>query len=300
MFFILCENWFAVTAGAKRVCVCACARACVRSCVIMWHRHMHICFFSWRWQKFFAFLAQQAAILKPTPEAHAAQRGQRAHAHTPATAHTSSHWNRCTVNIASHLQAHLHSRLAPSSSLQLLIVLSLFLFHKLQTPTDSLLPTWPIIPVFFFIIFFFKAACSRFSCNYVSQLICPHVVQFCCPRIVWPISSLFSSCSISLTWLCQNCWIRPFLMTHSPRFPITDTEPICVLKCIEHMHPSSTPTLSCRRFSLRLTDAEDSGCTVAGVSVFPLYFTDFCVSGGWSQFSNSICVSRAGIQNRPS
>lgn len=128
------------------------------------------------------------------------------------------------------------------------------------------------------------------------------IVLLCCPRIVCPISGLLSSCFYPSQVVVPTGLNPPVLMTPSPRFPVTHTHtqsPNVSFKGIEHMDPSSVPSPSRPlRFS---SDAEAGGSAVAGNVCFSAATSRVSVTGEvWSRFSNSICVSRAGIHNRPS
>lgn len=87
------------------------------------------------------------------------------------------------------------------------------------------------------------------------------------------------------------------LMTRSPRFPVTQTQnPSVALNALNIcvLPPRPRYLVSQRLSPLQRPVAALSQRCLLRCS----YFTDFCHPGGWSQFSNSICVSRAGIQNR--
>lgn len=112
-------------------------------------------------------------VIRPTPSVRSEQRGPAPH----ARALTATHDFTRKLVYCKHPLSVMGTPTVSYSSQQFpcsfLIVLPLFLFHKLQTPTASLLPTWLIIPFFFF--FSFRAPCSsRFSSDCVCES--PHYI----------------------------------------------------------------------------------------------------------------------------
>lgn len=227
-------------------------------------------------------MAQCAAVIKPTPEAYAARRGQRAHARTPATAHiftrTLVYCKHC-FTLTGTPTFSLGSEQFPAA----FNCTSSVPVPQTQTPTAYLGNN----PCFFFCFFYvsLKAPCGRFSCHHVSQLVYPLLSVYIVPE--WRGQSL----------VCLHHVLSVSGSGATPRDPIipdesfsaashhTDAEAKRVLKCTEHMRPPSTPTQSRRSADVlaaprRPAAAPWQECLL---SKRRSRFMDFCRLGVWER-----------------
>lgn len=87
-------------------------------------------------------------VIRPTPNVRSEQRGPAPHARALTATHDFTRkliYCKHPLSVTGTPTVSYSSQQFPCS---FLIVLPLLLFHKLQTPTASLLPTWLIIPFF--------------------------------------------------------------------------------------------------------------------------------------------------------